>query len=195
MLRRYLLKFGGRELILPSGRYRIGRDPSSDVRLDDEKVSRNHASLWVEEAGVAVEDHASRNGVRVNDERVYRRTALRSGDIVEIGGERFELIEDDPAEREPLAVPTQSMPRPGDTSRSDDGLALLSPREREVLGQLAAGFSAREIGEKLDLSAKTVETYRGRIGEKLGLRSRHELIRFALNTGLLRPESPDRGSR
>jgi DNA-binding NarL/FixJ family response regulator len=62
----------------------------------------------------------------------------------------------------------------------------LSAREREVMALTAEGFSSREIGEKLFISPKTVDTYRARIMEKLGLNHRSELVRFALKTGLLK---------
>jgi two-component system, NarL family, response regulator NreC len=66
----------------------------------------------------------------------------------------------------------------------------LSPREREVLRFTAEGYDARDIGERLYLSPKTVETYRRRAMEKLGLQSRVELVRYALRHGLLQPETP-----
>lgn len=66
------------------------------------------------------------------------------------------------------------------------GIGDLSAREREVLALTAEGFSSREIGEKLFISPKTVDTYRSRIMEKLGLGHRSELVRFALKVGLLR---------
>jgi DNA-binding NarL/FixJ family response regulator len=62
----------------------------------------------------------------------------------------------------------------------------LSSREREVLALTAEGFSSSEIGEKLFISPKTVDTYRSRIMQKLGLNHRSELVRFALRVGLLR---------
>ncbi len=67
----------------------------------------------------------------------------------------------------------------------DPGLHSLSSREQEVLALTAEGFSSREIGKKLFISPKTVDTYRGRITEKLGLTHRSELVRFALRVGLL----------
>lgn len=74
-----------------------------------------------------------------------------------------------------------------DSSESETpGVAGLSPREREVLALTAEGFSSSEIGKKLFISPKTVDTYRGRIMEKLKLNHRSELVRFALRTGLLR---------
>jgi DNA-binding NarL/FixJ family response regulator len=74
--------------------------------------------------------------------------------------------------------------------RDDDsdvsGVNVLSAREREVLALTAEGFSSREIGEKLFISPKTVDTYRSRIMDKLGLSHRSELVRFALDVGLLK---------
>jgi two-component system response regulator NreC len=67
-------------------------------------------------------------------------------------------------------------------------LDRLSERERDVLALTAEGYSSSEIGEKLFISPKTVDTYRSRIMEKLGLHHRSELVRFALKTGLLKPE-------
>lgn len=67
-----------------------------------------------------------------------------------------------------------------------DPLERLTQRERLVLSLTAAGYSSREIGEQLSISAKTVDTYRGRIGQKLKISHRSELVRFALRNGLLK---------
>jgi two-component system, NarL family, response regulator NreC len=71
----------------------------------------------------------------------------------------------------------------------------LSQREREVLQLLAEGHANRVIAERLFLSVKTIETYRTRIAEKLGLRTRADLVRYAIETGLLgsSPPAPDEG--
>lgn len=61
----------------------------------------------------------------------------------------------------------------------------LSRREKEVLVLLAWGHSNKEIAASLTLSIKTVETYRVRIGTKLGLRSRTEIVQYALRQGWL----------
>ncbi|HSM61330.1 MAG TPA: response regulator transcription factor [Longimicrobiales bacterium] len=66
------------------------------------------------------------------------------------------------------------------------GLHDLSTREQEVLALTAEGYSSREIGKKLFISPKTVDTYRSRIMDKLGLNHRSELVRFALRVGLLK---------
>lgn len=61
----------------------------------------------------------------------------------------------------------------------------LSDREREVVIMTAGGYSSREIGERLHISSKTVDTYRARSMEKLGFHHRWELVQYALRTGLL----------
>jgi DNA-binding NarL/FixJ family response regulator len=65
-------------------------------------------------------------------------------------------------------------------------LAILSKREKEVLRAVAYGFTNREIAERLGVSVKSVETYRYRVAEKLSFKSRADLVRFALEVGLLR---------
>jgi DNA-binding NarL/FixJ family response regulator len=62
---------------------------------------------------------------------------------------------------------------------------LLSERESEVVRLVARGYSNKEIAGKLDVSVKTVETYRYRAVEKLGLRSRADLVRYAIEQGWL----------
>jgi two-component system, NarL family, response regulator NreC len=66
-----------------------------------------------------------------------------------------------------------------------DQLDGLSEREREVLKLTAEGFSSQEIADRLIISAKTVDTYRQRIMDKLDIHHRSELIRYALRKGLL----------
>ena len=69
---------------------------------------------------------------------------------------------------------------------SERPAAVLSGREREVLEGIARGVTQREIAESLGVSIKTVETYRARIADKLGLLTRAELVDYALRSGLLR---------
>lgn len=66
-----------------------------------------------------------------------------------------------------------------------DGMALLSEREKEVLRLLALGYTNQEIAELLYISVKTVESHKSRIMEKLGCTRRVELVRFALEHGLI----------
>lgn len=67
-----------------------------------------------------------------------------------------------------------------------DPLSLLTLREREVCQFLAYGHTNAEIAEKLFLSDRTVETHRNRVMHKLGLKTRAELVRFAIDNGLLK---------
>lgn len=66
-----------------------------------------------------------------------------------------------------------------------DTYNLLSDREREVLTLIAKGFSNKEIAEQLVISVKTVETHKGNLMEKLHMKTRPELVAYALKKGLL----------
>jgi DNA-binding NarL/FixJ family response regulator len=77
----------------------------------------------------------------------------------------------------------------GEAESRPTGTARLSSREREVLTLLARGHTNQESARLLYLSVKTIETYRARIADKLGLRSRADLVRYALEVGLLGPEA------
>ena len=61
----------------------------------------------------------------------------------------------------------------------------LSAREKDILRLIASGYSAPEIGAQLNISAKTVDTYKQRIGEKIGVAHRRDYVRFAMKLGLL----------
>jgi DNA-binding NarL/FixJ family response regulator len=63
--------------------------------------------------------------------------------------------------------------------------ADLSDREAEVLRLIARGYSIKEVAARLDPSVKTVETYKARSAEKLGLRSRVDIVRYATRQGWL----------
>jgi two-component system response regulator NreC len=81
-----------------------------------------------------------------------------------------------------LAMRLESM----SSSRRDDDLTL---RELEVLRLVALGHTSREIARRLHVSVRTVETHRRRLHRKLGLRTRAELVDYALRHGLLGPPS------
>lgn len=76
--------------------------------------------------------------------------------------------------------PTKDQGRP-------DFKSLLSQREKAVLILVAQGFTNQQAAHQLCLSVKTIETYRMRLAEKLGLRDRAELTRYALEIGLIGP--------
>lgn len=82
---------------------------------------------------------------------------------------------------------TSSRPRPVD----DAAIADLTEREREVLVEIARGFTNSEIASRLYMSEATVKTHIGRILSKLGLRDRVHAVIFSYDHGLVRPKSGD----
>jgi hypothetical protein len=71
----------------------IGRDPSNDVVLTDDTVSNRHASVWIRDGDVWLEDLRSTNGTTVNGGKATEPMKLKVGDVVEVGrkGKRFQV--------------------------------------------------------------------------------------------------------
>jgi two-component system response regulator NreC len=86
------------------------------------------------------------------------------------------LVQDVLAKKGTKASPTQP-------------INILSDRELQVLRLVARGYSSAQIAKQIAVGVKTVETYRSRFAEKLGLRTRSDVIRFAVQMGLLTPET------
>ncbi len=77
----------------------------------------------------------------------------------------------------------------GSNTRSARPANILSRRELQVLGLVARGYTSAEIATQIYVGVKTIETYRSRFTQKLGLRTRSDVIRFAVQMGLLTPEA------
>jgi DNA-binding NarL/FixJ family response regulator len=88
------------------------------------------------------------------------------------------LVQDVLAKKRPRTDPKRPVP-------------ILSDRELQVLRLVALGFTSAEIAQRIHVGVKTVETYRPRIAEKLGLRTRRDVIRFAMQMGLLTQDTPE----
>ncbi|WP_455381929.1 response regulator [Salinispira pacifica] len=118
------------------------------------------------------------------------------------------LLKDDAAEEIPAAVHAVSggrryfsrqiagslkvtQPHGGEFLSAPDGLSMLSVRERQVLQLVAEGMTNQQTAEKLNISIKTVETYRSRLMTKLGIDDYPHLVLFALHHGIvnLEPEA------
>ena len=84
-----------------------------------------------------------------------------------------------------LPVDSRLKPQVPRSKEIQEKLDMLSKRENEVLKAVAYGFTNREIAERLGISVKSIETYRYRVAEKLNFNSRADLVRFALEAGLL----------
>jgi len=188
MSHRFFLQFGSRSIAVPTGKLAIGRSEQAGLRIADPRVSREHAAIHNDAAGIRISDFGSHNGVYVNGRRITGTVALSDGDRISVGSVDFTIrsigVEIDATAREALR----------DDADGGDRLASLTHREREVFELLARGHALKTIGERLGISAKTIETYRTRIGEKLGTPTRALLIRFALRAGILNDECDDTGS-
>ena len=67
-------------------------------------------------------------------------------------------------------------------------VSILSNRELQVLRLVARGYTSQQIAKQILVGVKTVETYRSRLTQKLGLRTRSDVVRFAVQMGILTPE-------
>ncbi len=76
-----------------------------------------------------------------------------------------------------------------ETGESTDPLDMLTDRQREILKLIAEGHSTRVIGERLNVSVKTVETHRSQLMERLNIRNIPGLVKFAVRNGLVDLES------
>jgi DNA-binding CsgD family transcriptional regulator len=191
---RYRLRYRGEDVEL-SFPFLVGREPDCNLVLKGGLVSRHHARFVAGGDGLVVEDLRSLNGVFVNQRRIGEPTLLAHGDLVVIGLDQFEVV--DVAVFPRKEKPT--LPAPLPTSVSDvEGpepvtvaaqLSVLTEREREVFELIVLGHTQREIGEKLHVSVKTIETHRAHLAEKLHCRTRAELVAYAITAGLLRRTS------
>jgi DNA-binding NarL/FixJ family response regulator len=133
----------------------------------------------------------------MHDDEAYLRSALSAGAAGYLikraaDSELLSAIRAVHAGR--TVVEMTQAPRRDGALRTEDGARgeapkTLSRREREVLKLLAQGHSNQQIADRIRVSVKTVETYRTRLSEKLGLKGRAELYRFATESGILDPDS------
>lgn len=86
---------------------------------------------------------------------------------------------------DPLLAPAVVAQAMAITEPNKQAVNTLTRREREVFSLVAQGFTNREIGEQLNISKKSVDTYRSRLSAKLHITSRAELVRIAAEAGLL----------
>lgn len=89
---RHSLRYNDHDIELPPGEFVIGRAASCQLSLDDPLVSRNHATLTVTPEAVVLADLGSRNGVRVNSDRIEGKRALAHGDQISIGNQDMTLL-------------------------------------------------------------------------------------------------------
>jgi DNA-binding NarL/FixJ family response regulator len=169
---------------------RLAREAQPDVVLMDLSMPELNGA----DATRAIMERESRCRVIVLSmyaEREYVRRALKAGAagyVVKRSAAK-EVVD---AIRAVYAGQRYLSPRVADVVIDDytaedkqDPLARLSAREREVLQLLAEGRTGAEIAARLALSQKTVETYRARLVEKLGIRDVAGLVKFAIQRGIV----------
>lgn len=189
---RFILRYQNGQVLLAQGDFTLGRGTDCGLPLDDEKVSRLHAVLHVAADELSVEDRKSRNGVYVNGEKIDGTHRLHHGDLLLIGRQEIHVVEEGERLRR-ADMPTVTGQDDSEELRRELGLPppgeapldKLSKREQEVLRLIALGHTHKDIASELGVSVKTVETYRTRVAEKLEVRSRADLVRYALSSGLL----------
>jgi DNA-binding NarL/FixJ family response regulator len=177
--------------IVPDGReaVKLGRESKPDVVVMDMSMPELNGADATR--AILQNDPSCRVIVlSMYAEREYVRRALKAGALgyVVKRSAAKELVD---AIRAVYAGQRYLSPRVADVvieagaDDKDDLLAKLSMREREVLQLLAEGNTGAEIAQRLSLSQKTVETYRARLVEKLGIRDLPGLVRFAIQRGIV----------
>ena len=168
--------------------------------LDKKSVDVVVTDLSMPEAnGYDVLDYVQKNHPKtsvvvltVHKEAIYFEKAMRKGVLGYI-------LKDDAYEKLLIAVENahkgkktysddiveSSMDKMQKQQTQTQRMNLLSQREREILELIANGLANKEVAERLDLSARTVESHRSNIMEKLELENYNELVRFALNVRII----------
>ena len=159
-------------------RITIGRSESCDVVISDATVSRNHAVLDRHGNQWRIRDAGSQNGIYLNGIRVRRSTPVNPGDGIQLGDTLVRLSGSRPEIRQDL-ITIHATPDPSNKA--------LSPREKEVLTQVAGGRTDEEVAVALTVSVKTVRSHLDRIRDKTNARRRPDLTRHAMELGLIQP--------
>ena len=88
----------GKKYVVHDAQLTIGRDEGNDIVVDLDNVSRRHARITQRTGKAFLEDLGSTNGTYLNDREVQQETALRSGDLVKVGGSIFKFLNGDNVE-------------------------------------------------------------------------------------------------
>jgi len=135
-------------------------------------------SVLATERSWAMRDHYT-YVERDDDRRLNSLGQVKSENVdvsrmILVSGARFEQ----------LTEHNGQLPSPKEQRKSDEDLDKLTEREQEVMRLIARGYTYREVGQKLFISVKTVETHVGKVLHKLQLSNRHELAHWAARRGI-----------
>jgi pSer/pThr/pTyr-binding forkhead associated (FHA) protein len=109
---KYRLRYQQHDFELVEGEFVVGRGADCQLALDDALVSRRHAILTISGDDIQIDDLGSRNGVRVNGERIDGKTRLSDGDKIRIGTQDMVILR-------MSRVPATTLQQPAPTLRAD----------------------------------------------------------------------------
>ncbi len=178
----------------------IGRGYDNSLVLTDKWVSRYHATLQIVGASkndsfessmrgdaktrntnndygsFYLVDFGSRNGSFMRGQRITFPILLKSGDRMTIGKTDIDFFS--PHKREPHRTPSEHM-RLFQQPTAPVSRTNLTPSEERVFWQVVQGFTNKEIGKRLQISPRTVQTHLSSIMTKLNLENRSQIVRYA----------------
>ncbi len=168
-------------LIIPFGREcSLGRSSECDLVIDDSSVSRRHASLLVDGAGLRITDLASLNGTYVDGVRVAGAAVAAVESRIRFAG--LEFLVAGPRHCEPDSSRATDKPRPPALSAAGNaGSVVLTAAQQRVFTLLVAGLPEKRIASRLDLSPCTVHNHVVAIYRAYRVHSRAELLVLALS--------------
>jgi pSer/pThr/pTyr-binding forkhead associated (FHA) protein len=136
----------GRKTVVPVVREEItiGRQDGNTIRLTERNVSRRHARLVKENGSLVIEDLGSYNGVRVNGEKISSPTAIKEGDLVEIGDYDLGIQGkfDAPSKQATIPPTSKAQPKPAAPAQSAPPPAPAAPPPAAMEPPAAAASSA-----------------------------------------------------
>ncbi|MFZ5890317.1 MAG: FHA domain-containing protein [Myxococcota bacterium] len=163
---RYTLRYQQHDFDLEEGEFVVGRAVTCQLSLDDPLVSRTHIRFWVTEEGVTLEDLGSRNGVKVNGERVQANRKLEHGDQITVGSQDMVLL----IRRDVAADTLVQAP-----NIDRDVFGLMGALADKALGMGRGDEAERLIGQQLEQLLIDVETGRNPSHESVDRGARYAL--------------------
>jgi uncharacterized RDD family membrane protein YckC/pSer/pThr/pTyr-binding forkhead associated (FHA) protein len=159
----YKLILGEKEMSLSHGITKIGRAPSSDILLEDRRVSSNHAQIELFEGKLFLKDLNSRNGTYVNGRRIHDTVEVKSDDIIQIVTYKFNIKIPELKEKSSGTILDLSRPCPKCGERISRGYQFCpycgaSLDKKEVAVAASTGESRSD--EHIDLAKKEVRSKR-----------------------------------
>lgn len=154
----FRIRYLRHELNLTEGEFMIGRSASCQISLDDPLVSRNHAKLILHADQLVVEDLGSRNGIRVNAERITKRThPLAIGDRIGVGSQELIVLG-------PRAASTDAQVSRGAPTHRFDRFAVVGTLADKALAMGRVEEAERILGALLGDTLNEVQNGRIPVG-------------------------------